>query len=141
MYRLKTLIKDGNIKKMNQKTKNICKNTFFWVIGLALLPNYTLAASGCQNGNAEDCLKNDPTGSVSKVMQDVTLIINILSASVLVIGTIMIIVAGIMYTTSNADPQKVQNAKRMITNIIVGLVAYFFLWAVLQWLVPGGIFS
>jgi hypothetical protein len=51
----------------------------------------------------------------------------------------MLVWSGIRYTTAGDDPQKVASAKGHIFNAIVALVAFIFLFAVLQWLVPGGI--
>ena len=93
-----------------------------------------LAATGCTSGNASACLQG------SKIMTDVVKpAINILSGLVLIAATIMIIVAGIMYSSSGGDPAKVTKAKTMITNVIIGIVAYIFLWAFIQWLIPGGV--
>lgn len=67
------------------------------------------------------------------------LAINVLSAGVGVIVTIMIIIGGIQYSSAGGDPGKVKAAKSRITNAIIALIAYFFLYGFVQWLVPGGI--
>lgn len=67
--------------------------------------------------------------------------INVFSASFAVIAVISLILGGINYTTSEGDPQKVARAKVRIRNTIFAVVAYMFLYAFLQFLVPGGIFK
>jgi hypothetical protein len=85
----------------------------------------------CNVGNAgEKCSITDRLSNIA----------NILSAGVGVIIVIMIIVGGIQYTTAGSDPQKVAAAKSKIMNAIIALIAFFFLFAFLQWVVPGGIF-
>jgi hypothetical protein len=52
----------------------------------------------------------------------------------------MIAVAGVQYTTSRDNPQAVQAAKQKIWNVLIGLLAFFFLYAFVQWIIPGGVF-
>lgn len=56
------------------------------------------------------------------------------------IVAISLIAGGIQYSAAGGDPQKVSSAKQRITNTIVALIAYAFLYGFLQFLVPGGIF-
>ena len=56
-----------------------------------------------------------------------------------VLGAISIIVGGIQYATSADDPSKVTKAKSRILNTIIGLVAYIFLFAFLNYIIPGGL--
>ncbi len=52
-----------------------------------------------------------------------------------------IIVAGIQYSTSEGNPEATQASKNRIQSAVVGLVIYIFAFSLLQYLVPGGIFS
>lgn len=63
----------------------------------------------------------------------------LLSGLVGVIAVISIIVAGIQYAGSADDPSIVSKAKQRIFNTVVGLLAYIFLFAFLNYLIPGGI--
>lgn len=67
--------------------------------------------------------------------------IALLSILVGVVSVTSIIVAGIQYSTSGGDPQKVSAAKKRIAMTVFGLLAYTFLFAFLQFLVPGGLFN
>lgn len=67
--------------------------------------------------------------------------IALLTASFGIIAAMSIIIGGIQYSSSGGDPQKVAKAKQRITNTVIAIVAYFFLAAFLQFLVPGGIFN
>lgn len=66
-------------------------------------------------------------------------IIKVLTAMVGVAAVISIIIAGIQYSASADDSGMVAKAKQRIFNVIIGLVAYVFLLALLNYLVPGGI--
>lgn len=53
--------------------------------------------------------------------------------------TIGIIVSGIQYATAGADASKTSAAKVRLRNAIFALIAYLFLFGLMQWLVPGGL--
>ena len=65
--------------------------------------------------------------------------INVLSAVVGVVVVIMIAVGGIQYSAAKDNPQATVAAKSRITNAIIALVAYIFMWAFLQYIIPGGV--
>lgn len=55
-------------------------------------------------------------------------------------ATLSIVFAGVIYATAFSDSGKVAKAKTMITNTVVGLIAYAFMWSFLEWVIPGGLF-
>lgn len=63
-----------------------------------------------------------------------------LSAGVglLVIGSV--IFAGIQYSASRGNPQATGAAIKRITNAIIGLLIYIFMFAILNFIIPGGLF-
>lgn len=87
--------------------------------------------------------KANPAGECngSCIKDDVQLFINVLTIGFGVIAVGMIIVGGLQYITSRDNPQLVQAAKKKILNAIVAILAFGFVWAFLQWLVPGGVFN
>lgn len=74
------------------------------------------------------------------ISKDVQTFINFASAGVGVIVLAMIIIGGIQYSLSKDNPQAVQAAKARIANSVIAMLCFIFLYAFLQWLVPGGIF-
>lgn len=97
----------------------------------------------CTEANDSGC---DPalacTGKNCDVVQDyVNPAINVLAAMVGVTVVISIVVAGIQYSASADDPQRVAQAKRRITNALLALLGSFVFYAFLQWLIPGGFFN
>lgn len=67
--------------------------------------------------------------------------IQVLSALVGIVVVITIIWGAIQFATSESDPQKVATARKRIVGAIVALALYFVLYALLQFLIPGGLFS
>lgn len=67
--------------------------------------------------------------------------INLLSAAVGIVSVAMIIYGGIEFSSSGGDPQRVASAKDHITNAIIALVAFLFLWAFLNFIIPGGLMN
>ena len=92
----------------------------------------------CETGYAPDCLKR---GKSSKIMDFILMVIRFLAALVGIVAVIMLIVGGIQYMTANGNPQAVADAKKKITNVLIGVVAFVFLWAFFEWLIPGGIWT
>lgn len=78
----------------------------------------------------------DPEGLIEKYINPA---IAFLAAVVGLVTVISIVVGGIQYASSGDDPQKVQKAKARIINSILGLLAFFFLFAFLEWIIPGGL--
>lgn len=68
-------------------------------------------------------------------------IINILSAGVGLVAVAMIAYAAFKYTTAQSDEGQTKEAKEMIRNVAIGITVYALMWAGIQWLVPGGVFS
>jgi|GEM_PF-2115973 len=85
--------------------------------------------------DAIDCATSD----CNFIQKYINPLIRFLSAGVGVVITLMIIIAGIQYSSAGSDPQKVAASKRKITNAIVALILYLLLFAILNWLVPGGL--
>jgi hypothetical protein len=81
-----------------------------------------------------ECVQNNP------IVKTLLSIVNFLTVGVGAVVIIMVIIAGIQYSTAQADPQKVAAAKKRISNALMALLAYLFLGAFLQWVVPGGLF-
>jgi hypothetical protein len=73
------------------------------------------------------------------ILDYLTLFIKFLSGLVGVIVVAMITVGGIQYTASADDPNAVNAAKKRIFNAIMALAIYFFIFAILQYLIPGGV--
>ena len=62
----------------------------------------------------------------------------LLTGAVGVLAVISFIIAGIQYSSSADDPGAVTKAKQRMFNTVIGLLAYIFLAAFLDYIIPGG---
>jgi len=69
------------------------------------------------------------------------LAINVLSAVAGLAFVISFIFAGYQYMTARDDANQVKSAKERLTTLVLTFVVFAFGYALLQWLVPGGIFD
>lgn len=140
-----------------KNTKNITKIVLSLIIALAFLwPSITFAATtdgvdtqkttgtsttkqvSCENSSQaalRKCLKANP------IVSDLQIITNFLSAAVAIVVIGVIIVGGIQYSMAGDNPSAVTAAKKRITDGLLALTAYLLIFSLLQWLIPGGIFS
>jgi hypothetical protein len=65
--------------------------------------------------------------------------IDFLSALVGVAVVASIVIGGIQYSSSAGDPSKASAAKNRIRNAIIALVTFLLLYAILNFLIPGGL--
>jgi len=65
--------------------------------------------------------------------------LNLLAAGVGLACAVSFIMAGIRYESSADNSQKVSDAKQRIVNTIFVLIGFFTFYALMQYLVPGGI--
>lgn len=79
-----------------------------------------------------------PTNPIVKDLND---IVKVLSGLVGVVVVGMIILGGIQYSMAGDKAEAVSAAKKRIINGVTALVAFLFIFAFLQWLIPGGIFK
>jgi hypothetical protein len=98
-------------------------------------PSEASQSYNCSDKTKEECLDQNP------IMVWLKLLINIFMGVIGVAAVLMITVGGIQYITARDNAQAVASAKQRIINVVIGLVAFMFLYAFLQWLIPGGIFT
>jgi hypothetical protein len=94
-----------------------------------------VAGVTANSADINNCLKGN------KIFEDLNNIINFLGAGVGIVATGAIIVGGIQYAAAGGNPNSVTAAKKRITDALIALLAFLFLYAFLQWIVPGGVFS
>lgn len=103
--------------------------------GDALLQPLELNNNASADYDAEAAVKDNP------IYQLLLTFINFLTAGVGLVVTTLVVVGGLQYMTAGGNPQKTQAAIVRISNALIGLVLYIFMFAILQWLIPGGLFG
>jgi hypothetical protein len=66
-------------------------------------------------------------------------IINFLAVGVGIAVAVSIVIAGFQYITSEGNPQKLSGAKNRLFHAIVALILFILMYALLQYLIPGGL--
>jgi len=99
-----------------------------------LTPKQNQAANCEEAADCRDSLAAKDCG-ITAIIINIT---NVLSALVGIVVVISIIIGGIQYSASSGDPQAASAAKKRIINALLALVAFGFIYAFLQWVVPGG---
>lgn len=110
-------------------------------VATAMLAPSALAAS-C--GNVEtsiiDCSSaNDTTGS--SVVALLVTAIQVLTGAVGIVAIGALIYAGILYAAASGNSSQVAKAKELIANTVIGLVLFAGMALLLNYLIPGGLFS
>ena len=67
--------------------------------------------------------------------------LKILSALVGVVAVAMFVWAGILYSSGDGNSQRVAQAKTVMINTTIGIIAYALMYLALNWLIPGGVFN
>ena len=103
---------------------------------LAVIPAGSVAALD----PLADVCTTDPSNQVCQSQSDdandlIGTLVNTLLFIVGTLSTVMIIVGGIFYATSNGDAGKVAKAKNTIMYSVVGLVVSLLAYAIVNWVV------
>ncbi len=67
--------------------------------------------------------------------------INILTAGVGIAAIGGIVYASILYTTAGGSVEQTKKALDFIRNVVIGIIAYAAMFAFLNFIIPGGLFS
>ncbi len=137
----------------------------FFIIGLNLLaPVYSNAQSSSSALNdVPPVTIKDPAGALkyscgsasqkvnvsidigchhkgNPIVDVVFAIIRLLSIGVGIVVVLMVVIAGIQYSASQGDPNATAKAIARVRNALIGLLLYIFMYALLNWIIPAGIF-
>lgn len=85
-----------------------------------------------------DCIPNDPNdgGAIIWYLRE---ILKFCSRALGVVVLLMLVYGGFQYVTSFADPARVKAAKDHIQNALIALLLFLMAFAILNFLIPGGI--
>jgi len=69
------------------------------------------------------------------------MVLNVMAAGVGILAVGGIVYGAIMYVTAEDKAAQIQKANGIITNVVIGLIAFALMWSGLNFIVPGGVFS
>lgn len=118
----------------------------FSVIGTSVVvtqPSYAAECGGrptaiisCEQ-NDENPTEVEDTG----IWGVLILIINVMTAGIGVLAVAGFVYGGILYITSGGSPEQAKKARSVFLNVAVGVIAFGAMFALLNFLVPGGVFN
>jgi hypothetical protein len=94
----------------------------------------TLTGGKVDQDKVNNCLTQSP------IVHDIQTIVNFLSAGVGVVVAGVIILGGIQYILAGGNATAVTAARQRIINGLIALFVFAFIFAFVQWLIPGGVF-
>jgi len=67
--------------------------------------------------------------------------INILTGLVALAAVVGVVYGSVLYTSAGGNQEQVKKAMGIITNVVIGVIAYALMYSVSNFLIPGGIFA
>lgn len=116
------------------------------VLSLAALGIFSYALVFSTTAHAATCDNNDTViidcgNGTNGIWALLLIAINVLTAGVGVLAVAGIVYGAFLWTTAEDMPDQLNKAKSIITNVIIGLLAFAGMYAVLQFVIPGGVFD
>lgn len=115
------------------------------MFGLTMvMPSLAYAEEDCKDGVKTSilfgggCYKEGEDGEGIYKLLD--LVLTIMTYGVGVLGTLGIVISGIQYATAGDNEGQTVKAKSRIFNVVIGLLLWAAMYAILQFLIPGGAF-
>ncbi|HJM04478.1 MAG TPA: hypothetical protein QF549_02495 [Candidatus Saccharimonadaceae bacterium] len=128
-----------------KQTLILLSAAFIFALGLFSVNAQPVAAQSC--GEVETSIINcdidenaegvEATGLWSVLL----LVINILTGLIAVAALGGLIYGAVMYTSAGGNVEQTKKAMGIITNVVIGVVAYGLMFAGLNFLIPGGVFN
>lgn len=109
-------------------------------LGVFVFPPEVSAAGSCAGVETSGIINCDNTTD-NPIINLLLVVINFLAVGVGLAVVGGIIWGGLIYASSNGDSGKVQQAKTIIVNAVIGLLLFIFMYAIINFLVPGGLFT
>lgn len=81
------------------------------------------------------------SGDDNQILNVLGTILNWLAVGVSVAVLIGIVYGAVMYASAGGNEAQTKKAIGIIRNAIIALILYFAMWAILQYLIPGGVFG
>ena len=129
---------------MNIKQKLLYILVAIGIVSAGWLASPTAQAAKCAGVNTSiiSCKDGD-----NKKVEDsgvwalLLLTLNIMTAGIGILAVGGIVYGSVLYTSAGDKAEQTKKAIGIITNVVIGIIAYGLMYLVLNFLIPGGIFS
>ena len=96
-----------------------------------------LAKPKCSTSILPDSFCDDAATNDGQGIKDMlSLVVDIMTAGVGVLGVIGVVIVGIQYLTASGSEEKTRKAKRRLIEIVIGVAAFLLIGAVIKFLMP-----
>lgn len=99
--------------------------------------------SEATGGQSDESTSSGPETNILPSDMDIMgllkLVVSVLVYGLGVVAVLGIVIAGIQYMTARDSEAQVAAAKQRLYNVVIGLIAWAVMFAVLNWLIPGGV--
>lgn len=126
------------------KIKHLLFSGIIATIGALMVAPVALAAGDeapNKCGQIETSLIDCDTNGGNPVISLVLQVINFLAVGVGIAVVGGIIWGGLLYASSNGDSSKAKQGITTIVNAVIGLLFFMFMYALINFIVPGGLFT
>lgn len=112
--------------------------------GIGVILTGPAALANC--GGVTTSIISCPQGSGGTTVQTtgvwgiLVLAIQIMTAGVGVLAVGGVVYGSILYTSAGDSAEKVSKAREVIRNVVIGILAYALMFALLNYIIPGGLF-
>lgn len=140
------------MKSIKQTVQNASLG-FLLVLGIGVvstIPSTVGAACGGASTSIINCDQDNKTDTNQDGTVDyrdsglwglLIIAINILTAGVGVVALAGVVYGAILYTSAGGNTKQVKKAYNIFFNVGIGVVAFAGMWALLNFLIPGGAFN
>ena len=88
-----------------------------------------------------DAKENAKNPKDSAIWEVLLMVLNILTAGVGIAAVGGILYGSFLYTSASDKAEQTKKAIGVITNVVIGIVAYILMYGFLQFLIPGGVLN
>lgn len=106
---------------------------------LVMHVTYVAAAGQCNGVKTSGLVTCDDANKGGPIVSLLAQIINFVAVGVGIVVVGGILYGSLLYVTSNGDSGRSQQGITTIVNAVIGLVLFIFMYAIVNFLVPGGL--
>lgn len=129
---------------MNRHIKQKLSMLFLSIVAFAsviAVPQVFAGTCGGVQTSIITCSQAGGTGTSSGIWGILILVLNILTGGIGIAAVGGIVYGAMLYASAGDKAEQTKKAIGIITNVVIGIVAYGLMYIVLNFLIPGGIFT
>lgn len=118
------------------------------IVSIAILATITIGTMVLSRPAQADCMDvktsiidcEDAATGEDAIYNILSMAIKIMTGAIGIVAVGAVVYGAILYGASGGSPENIKKAKDIWTNVVIGLVAFAFMVAILNFIIPGGVF-